>query len=317
MSEQRVWVIGRSGLLGSALARLHGADTFPGSRIPWRDPNAVAALDEDLGRFLAQLPVGARWTVYWAAGSGAIGSAPGTLRQESIVLSGFLDAIRRRVTTDEGAFFYSSSASVYGGSTGPPFTESTPAVPLNAYAAAKHEQETLVSAALSNRMPHVIGRISTLFGPGQDLSKGQGLVSRLCLQAARRQPVSLFVPIDTLRDYIQVNDAAEVIRRFVVAAQASADSTTRIRIVARGESMTIAELASRVRAVGHRRIGISQAAIAPRSAHVRDLRVRTEFEHELAGVRWSSIAAGIQAVQADILRQINRGNLASETERSG
>ena len=118
MSVPRVWVIGRSGLLGSALARVHpAAHRFAGSDIPWADPAvAVRALAGDLRRFRDELPPGADWTIYWAAGAGAIGSDPERFRQESSVLAGFLDALSGSPPPPRGAFFFSSSASVYGGS---------------------------------------------------------------------------------------------------------------------------------------------------------------------------------------------------------
>lgn len=307
MTTRQVWVVGSSGLLGSALSRRHDPESlFIADPIPWTSPAAATVLTANLRSFAAQVDCDLPWVVYWAAGAGVIGSGPETFARESAVLSDFVQALRASSLPRHGAFFFASSASVYAGSSSPPFSESTPSAPLNAYAQAKLVQELLIGEALSGRLPHVLGRISTLFGPGQDLSKNQGLVSKMCLQAAKRQPVSVFVPIDTLRDYIFVDDAAEVIRRFVAVAQQDAACSTRTRVVARGSSLTIAELAARIRGVGHRRIGFYQAAVAPGSAHIRDLRVRTEYEAELRGMSWTPTPVGIHVVYSDIVDQLVR-----------
>ena len=55
----------------------------------------------------------------------------------------------------------------------------------------------------------MIGRFSNLYGPGQNLGKLQGLISRLALSAVTRQPINIFVPLDTIRDYVYVDDAAQ------------------------------------------------------------------------------------------------------------
>lgn len=39
----------------------------------------------------------------------------------------------------------------------------------------------------------VIGRLTNLYGPGQDLSKGQGLISTLVNSAITLQPATIYV----------------------------------------------------------------------------------------------------------------------------
>jgi UDP-glucose 4-epimerase len=308
----RSWVIGASGLLGSALrARLPDHDVLLGTKVPWQDPaSAVATLERDLARFRSGCGRDDRWTVYWAAGAGVIGSDPSVFERETATLAGFVAALARDLPAGAGAFFLASSASVYAGSPRAPFTESTRPAPRSTYAEAKRGQEVLVSETLSGRLPHVIGRISTLYGPGQDLTKSQGLVSKMCLQAVRHQSVSVFVPLDTLRDYLYAGDAAALIRRFTEAARAAGDLRTRTRVVCHGSSLTIGELTARVRAIGHRRIGLFHRAGDPSPLHVRDLRLGTEFDEEIAGLPRTPISTGIHAVYSDVLRRLERGELA-------
>lgn len=311
MTKERAWIIGRSGLLGSALSRTHPeASLFRSSPVPWTEPGgAVDVLSRDLQRFTSGSAADGRWSIYWAAGTGVIGSDACHFSRETTVLSGFLDALRAVPRSQAGGFFFASSASVYGGSTGAPFSETTAPLALNTYAATKLHQEQLIIDALRGIRPHVIGRISTLFGPGQNVTKGQGLISRMCVQAALRRPLSLYVPIDTLRDYVFVDDAARAITLFLAAAQTSGDAGTRIRVVARGVPMTVAQVATSVRVIAHRRVGISQAAPASSSAHVPDLRVRTEYAHELRDLTWTPMPAAIRAVYDEVLRGLQRGQV--------
>ena len=59
--------------------------------------------------------------------------------------------------------------------------------------------------------PLLVGRISNLYGPGQNLAKPQGLVSQLCRAQLTRQPLSVYVSLDTMRDYLYVDDAAAMV----------------------------------------------------------------------------------------------------------
>ena len=57
----------------------------------------------------------------------------------------------------------------------------------------------------------LIGRLSNLYGPGQKLSKSQGLISHVGRAALRREPVSIYVPLDTIRDYLFAADAGRMV----------------------------------------------------------------------------------------------------------
>src|SRR5262245_34903500 len=43
----------------------------------------------------------------------------------------------------------------------------------------------------------LIGRISSLYGPGQNLNKAEGVISHLSRCLIYHQPVSIYVPLDT------------------------------------------------------------------------------------------------------------------------
>ena len=112
-----------------------------------------------------------------------------------------------------GALFFASSAGgVYAGATGSPFTEETAPVAISPYGHAKLRAEAAVDAfATRTGVPLLVGRLSNLYGPGQDLAKPQGLISQLCRAQLTRQPLSIYVSLDTRRDYLYVDDAAAMV----------------------------------------------------------------------------------------------------------
>lgn len=307
MSGHLAWVIGGSGLLGSAI-QAQVATGFTPEPVPWGSDQADTVLARDLDRFLDQASAFSSWSIYWAAGAGVIGTDLSVLQRETTVVAAFVSRLASRAGDGNGAFFFSSSASVYAASTHPPFDESTVPAPGSDYARARLEQERLVAEALDGRLPHVIGRISTLYGAGQDLTKGQGLISTMCLQTVQRQPIRIVVPMDTLRDYLYVDDAARIITTLVEAARASGSTSTRIRIVAHGSAVSIADLSAQVSSVGRRGVGVHRV-IVPLGQHARDLRLTTRYAEETAAVRRTPLPVGVAAVHSDLLARMVRGQL--------
>ncbi len=214
---------------------------FSGLPVPWENHDeAAGVLDSDLERFIG-VARNDDWSVIWAAGSGVIGSTADQLAAETRIMSHLLTRMRDSRPAGRGAFFLSSSAGgVYAGSTHPPFSESTTPRPLSPYGETKLAQEEILRTTLEGCVPLVIGRFSNLAGPGQNLVKQQGLVSQLCRAAVTRQSLSVFVPMETLRDYLYVDDAAAMVRTLVenaVDEQPSTPvlpqhlvSTTRVRL---------------------------------------------------------------------------------------
>ena len=152
------------------------------------------------------MPEGA--DVFWCAGAGVVGTSQEALDAELSVLRGFLEGWHPR---DSAFFFASSAGGVYAGSAGPPFTEETTPVPLAPYGHAKISAEQLTREfSARTGVPVLAARISNLYGPGQDISKPQGLVSQLCRAQLTRQPLSVYVSLDTMRDYLYVDDAARM-----------------------------------------------------------------------------------------------------------
>ena len=198
-----------------------------------------------------------------------------------------------------GSVFVTSSAGgVYAGSAHPPFTAETQPVPLSPYGDLKLAQEKLAAERLAGICPLVIGRISNLYGPGQNLEKLQGLISRLALAAVSQQPINIFVSLDTIRDYIYVGDAAEAI----LNASAHTDTAATTVVIASGQPTTIGTLIRTMNEIAKRRVPVALGQHESASRQVLDLRLTPS-----PGVSAvTSLPAGAKAVYLDILERMQQ-----------
>jgi len=299
------WVVGSGGLLGGAVARA-ARRRFLASPVPWTDPESAArVLESDLARF-ATAADGGDWALVWAAGGGVVASSVSELRTETAILERFLAALRLRRPRGRGALFLASSAGgVYAASTGAPFDEHTQPHPVSAYGAAKLAQEELATTTLADAVPIALGRISNLYGPGQNLAKPQGLVSQLCLAAARRTVVNLFVPMETLRDYLYVDDAAAMIAALVSDVVRNQPEPPVLRNLVSGRSTPVAGVVRVVQQIARRPVRIALGSAPSSREQVRDLRVVTRFTDGIARTPITPLPAGVKRVYEHTLAMLS------------
>ncbi|BBZ69190.1 hypothetical protein MPRS_02830 [Mycobacterium paraseoulense] len=273
--------------------------------MPWEDHDAaVAALDSDLERFVRAARNG-DWSVIWAAGSGVIGSTADQLDTETSVMSHLVTRMRDFRPDGRGAFFLSSSAGgIYAGSTHPPFSESTTPRPLSPYGEAKLAQEEILQTTLGGCVPVVIGRFSNLVGPGQNLMKHQGLVSQLCRAAVTRQSLNVFVPMETLRDYLYVDDAAAMARTLVENTVRNQPLTPVLRNISSQRPVSVCAVVRTVQQVAHRTVRIALGTSPSSHYHVRDLRLYTDFPHDFRGVAITPFPVTVKRVYDDVLWRV-------------
>jgi UDP-glucose 4-epimerase len=302
------WVIGQGGLLGSALVRHidHPSsdlfdDLFVSQPIPWSDPvSAAACLANEYQRFREQSD-GRPWRILWAAGAATVSTPREPAQAELGPFQALLSQISAHPPQGPGVFFVTSSAGgVFAGSAGAPFNaESTP-VPLSPYGDLKIAQEALAAEQLAEVCPVVIGRFSNLYGPGQNLGKLQGLISRLALAGISQQPVSIFVPLDTIRDYIYVDDAAMAALNLADLALADRSPGARTAIIASGQPATVGQVIHTMGQVARRRIPVAYGTHPSASAQALDLRLTPS-----AGVDCPThLPAGMKAAYQDILARV-------------
>jgi UDP-glucose 4-epimerase len=246
------WVIGGNGLLGSALrSAIQLSETrlfIPTQRFRWsHEPDLLLQLEIEVNAFATKVVSEHKWQIYWAAGIGAMSSTEADLGIETRILSELLRLIGSHpvLISREGSFAFASSAgAIYAGVTVDVVNENTPVAPTTAYAYEKLKQEAMISAFTikNSRVTALLSRISTLYGPGQATGKKQGLIAEIARRVLRNQPIQIYVPFDTIRDYISATDAATIILNTM--REISGKSGTVVKIVASEQPTTIAEIIS-------------------------------------------------------------------------
>ncbi|MGO2745888.1 NAD-dependent epimerase/dehydratase family protein [Microbacterium sp.] len=302
------WVIGARGLLGSAVVRRLEAGSgtvFDGPRIRWATEDAEDDLRHGV-RDLASLASGSRWRIFWCAGVGVTGSSQESLETEVRRFKTFLNALAALPVAfrNEGTLFVASSAgALFAGSIGAPFNETTPVHPLGAYGDAKLAIER-ASEQFSGEtgIRCLVGRIANLYGPGQSLSKPQGLISHLCRSHVRRIPLSVYVPLDTLRDYIFVDDCASLIVDACDRLVSEPEGTYMLKLLASGRSVSVGALLGEFRRVVGRRPEIMMGSSPVASLQSRDLRMRSVVWPDLDHRATTNLSDGIARTLQGICR---------------
>jgi UDP-glucose 4-epimerase len=277
-----VWVVGAGGLLGSSVWRELGAEAWrPSHALRWSDP---ACLRQDFsdalrafGERLAAEP-GRAWAIAWCAGAGVVATSAQALDAETLAFQQFLAQVAAdpALGTRVGSFSLASSAGgVYGGCFVSPISETTAPQPISPYGRAKLVQEELLKAwAESQRNVSVlIARFSNLYGPAQRLHKAQGLISHASRCLIHNSPLHVYVSLDTIRDYLFVDDAAHALvaglRRVAGERQPPL-----VKVIASENEISIGGLLGVFRQISRRRLRVIAglhrlAALQPRRLQFR------------------------------------------------
>jgi len=279
-----IWVVGSNGLLGAALQRVllrQNENLFtPGQRFNWDDEVELnRQLADAVNDFSAFLGSGNNWQIYWAAGIGNFASSKKELVTETRTLTTLLKLIESNagLASSDGSFSFSSSAgAIYAETKDDVISEDTAVSPTTEYAKEKLKQErTLTNFGQRNdKVTVLLARISTLYGPGQADGKRQGLLAHIARCIVRNQSVNIFVPLDTIRDYITADDAASV----MVASISSLNGKpgVYIKIIASEQAITIAEIVSVFKRVARRRPSIVASASKLSSLYTRRIQFKSK-----------------------------------------
>jgi UDP-glucose 4-epimerase len=277
------WVLGSAGLLGAAMCRAlrdDGTELFvPAQRFSWDQALALPDQVKDAVRsFALQAQRADRWEIHWAAGVGTMGSAAPMLAPETQALTVLLEQVRCEpcLMAMPGALSFASSAgAIYAGASDEVITENTLPAPTTAYATEKIRQEELlrVFVAASPCTTALIARISTLYGPGQATGKKQGLLGHMARSIIRNQPIQVFVPYDTIRDYVDADDAARAMIGTLRAA--NEDSRVLTKIIASEQPATIAEIVSIFKRLARRSPLVVRSANKLSSLYTRRVQFRS------------------------------------------
>jgi UDP-glucose 4-epimerase len=309
------WIVGASGLLGSAVVRASDHH-FVASNIPWQDSHAaLTELSRALTTFndLVNGAPNEPWAIIWAAGRTSTASLQAEAQAELDTFAAFVDLLAHIHPVGNGCFALASSAGgIYSGSTEPPFTSRSTPSPTGVYGHAKLTQESLAQEKLASHMQVLIARIANLYGPGQDLNKIQGFISRLALSAISKEQVNIFVSLDTLRDYIYVDDAAAVLLHWTHTILSSGSPSNakgekcHVKLIGSGEPVSLGYLINLVQDVTRTKIPIAYGSHASSNAQSRDLRLTPDTDEVTQILVRTSLPVGVKRVYADLLsrRQI-------------
>jgi UDP-glucose 4-epimerase len=159
----------------------------------------------------------------------------------------------------------------------------------------------------------VVGRIANLYGAGQNLWKTQGLISQICRAHLLRRPVSIYVPLDTIRDYLYARDCGELVAEMLARARQDPPalcSTAQIKILASQQGVTIGALLAEARRVLKQRIMVAHAPSTTAGRYqARDLRLRSVVWPELDRRALTPLPVGIRATTNHLMRQIQLGSV--------
>ena len=212
-------------------------------------------------------------------------------------------------------FLASSAGGVYAGNKAPPFCEDSPVTPISPYGWAKLEQESLARQwSMETGTPLLVGRLSNLYGPGQKLSKAQGLISQMCLRVVARQALVLYVPLDTIRDYLFAKDAGRLVAdgldRLRIEASQVAITPTVVKILASQQPTTVSTLLAQLRSITKRPLSVITATSPSTWRQPRDLRMTSSVWPELDRQPITGLSEGIRCVLTEILDTSARGQMS-------
>jgi UDP-glucose 4-epimerase len=294
--------------------RTTGATWEPPEAIEWSSSDSGrAALRQHAELFLREVG-DTQWSVLWCAGAGVMGTSSSALERELNALRGTLDVLATAARGHNGSFFFASSAGgVYAGVDEPPYDESSRVRPLTDYGKAKLEAESLINSwSAQTRTPSLIGRIANLYGPGQNLNKSQGLISQICRSHLTGQPLSIYVPLDTLRDYLYAPDCARLIVAGMNRLRQERWLTSercQTKILASQRAITIGAVLGETRRIFKRSSRIVTAQSTASTFQVRNLNLRSRVWPEIDRLSLTPFPVGVANTAADLLRQLQAGTL--------
>jgi len=306
-----IWVIGAGGLLGSAVVRAtrdRGDTALVSSNIPWSDSSGtVQAIRSDARQLLELVrsdPL-QRWGIVWAAGHATTASDQQQLDSELATFRSCLEAINAELQDVRGGVFAlaSSAGGVYAASDNPPFSSESDPRPLGGYGRLKLQQEDAARELLNPNMNVLVARIANLYGPGQDLCKLQGLISRLALSSVTNEPLTMFVPLDTLRDYITADDAAVRLLHWMSVD----DGPLRIRVIASGRATSLGYLINLMKDITRAAPPIAYGLHASAAHQSHDLRLVPDNDAHIESLGSTPLPAGMKNVYLDILQRCADG----------
>jgi UDP-glucose 4-epimerase len=321
-----VWLIGANGLLGQsvreALLTGGGFRLFAGApSLPWSSPeNLAAAFAAGTRGLLGEaVAAGQPWAVLWCAGNAVVASPPGEIDADLAAFESFAAALERAQAEVPGAseahghvILASSAGGVWAGHRGGAITEATAPVPISGYGRLHlAREEVLAARARSSALRCAIVRLSNLYGPGQRLDKPQGLVSQIARAVIHRRPVHVYVPFDTIRDYLFADDAGAGLRDVLDLLRQTPEPERQplVKILASEEEVSVGGILSLFRRISRRSVPVIAGVNALGLLQPSKLRFRSQVWAGAGRRRRTPLVEGVSRVYRHQLAQFGRGAL--------
>ena len=251
------------------------------------------------------------WSIAWCAGAGVVSSTAGALGVETGYFRTLLAGLGRVMGNSPGALLLASSAGgVYGGNPRLPLSEGCECIPISAYGRAKLDQEALLAAWASGRanLSILTARISNLYGIGQNAGKAQGLIGHISRSLLHHTPIHLYVPLDTIRDYLFASDCAAhlvlCLHRLVL------ERGQRVtKIIAAEETVTVATLLGEFARIGKRHPKVICSPDHASLLQPANLKFKSRVWTDMPPPGRTPLRVGIQRLHQHHLSMFQRGEL--------
>jgi len=305
----RTWVIGSGGLLGGSikgeLIKKKQWHFTPSSPFLWNDPSALKQqFATQITQFFSHFESGDQWQIVWAAGKSTMRTPESVCLQETGMLKDFLLQLTQVLQTHSYAGrigFASTAGAIYTQGQDSPISESCPTSPSTAYARQKLAQEALLMQWASEceacqRL--IIGRFSTLYGLHQDQNKRQGLISAITKCISNSEPLSLFVPLETVRDYLWSDDAAILFLWHL--NQEPPKNSDPIRLIAQEESISIAAMLEKFQLLTGKQVKVLYSPELPQGVYPLEIRFQSLHPITASLFKKLSLSQGIEKILANL-----------------
>lgn len=201
-------VVGSRGFLGRALVRAARAGRARIAELGRNDP--LAAPDGSPAPAVASADV-----VYYFASTVNPATAeqyPDRAERDLAVFRAFVRSVHR-TPRPPAIVLPGSGGTVYDTRLQPPYHEDAPLAPVSRYGRIKRAMEQVLLEERPDGCRAVVVRISNVYGPGQPVGTGQGVIANWLHAVLEGREVVLYGAESTTRDFVYIDDVAAALLR--------------------------------------------------------------------------------------------------------
>ncbi|MDI1355628.1 MAG: NAD-dependent epimerase/dehydratase family protein [bacterium] len=199
--------------------------------------------------------------------------------------------------------FVSSAGTVYGANKDK-VGEDAAKSPFSPYGITKLTMEYYLNYYTIKYGIHAdVFRVSNVYGPGQDTSKGLGIINTFLEHIIRTAAVTIFGNGENIRNYIYIHDLAELLTLSVISPLSSSNTYN----LSSDDTLTINALVSIMKKVVDEdfRIHYKEMRESDNSIIVLD---NTKIKNALPGFRFTTLEKGIEQTYKSLKGQLLKNN---------